>query len=251
MSKTKLNIDLRQTKQLAKDFKFRSIGQFASVVNNTLNDAAFSVQKQMKKSTLPRNITMRSKWIAGSIIVDKAKFSRKNISGMKSEVGGKKKWRGNTGKAFYGLRDLEYGRRNSNHSISTMYTRGNTNTRKVRKSLRLSNMGDIEKPNKYPGNGMKQKTTAMLRYNAKRNFKGGMLIRNRAGTKKGVYVFKGRLRKKTGYKPIRLIKDLSQTNTYSPRLQMLWKATRKAASRQHIQRFFLRRAQRTIRTGRK
>jgi hypothetical protein len=239
-----IKADMRPLDALRKNFQWRAPSSFAYAVKQVLNDQAFATQKLARNFILPRLFNIRNAFVRSSILVNKVPRSARNPNWMMSQVGAARKWKGNSGKAFDGMRLQEAGGYTKDHRIFSMSARGGTFAGMPKR--RFWGKRADENPDKYPGNS-ESRVIAMLRILDRRNYKGQFLVRGHSKIKTGVYVFgKGRQRstrrKGLAIRNIQMVKDLSKDRIRVKPTYWLKTATTQAVTAQTTARFYARAA---------
>ena len=221
---------------MRKSFKFKRPSQVVAAIRTTLNDQGFLTMNVAKKFTLPQKFNIRSRFVQNSVRVKKA--TGRNVALMQAI----------TGSTFPGMRDQELGATRGDEEISTTASRvGGTFKKKVRTANRFNRLSDIERADRFKGNSPEHHITVMLRTLAAQNFKGAMFIRRSKKFKTGIYKFKGRGRRaRTGgvFKPLIMIKDLSQSSICVPKRSWLLPSSKRGANKRTTLKFWRRNAKR-------
>lgn len=223
MANNLITIDDRELLQYARFNKNTARGIFFSSVRATLNDMAFSTQKQAKFNIIPKSMNTRGNFNQSLIRVNKAKGR-----GLTSFVGAINK------NGYDGLKNIELARKESNPAIPTLKESRGNKSRKLTPSKRLRRLGKFARP----------KTKRGLMHLSLNNYKGAFEINNKfSKLNPGIFKFGERVGKTSNgliRRKILKLRDTEHNPTTPKKNKWLWKSTLLGASSDLTNRFYQR-----------
>ena len=224
--------DLKGFDKFAKLAKSAAIGVIKRSIRMTVNDQAWSTQKQAKFREIPKSMTTRGNFNQRTVRVTTARGRS-----LVSEVGNIKF------KGYKGLSNLEKGKSEKNPAIPhEIEVRSGNRRKRVSKTKRLGNIGTFK--NVTGG--------AFLSTLSRTGYTGYFRVSRNSSTKlsPGIYKFKGKGRrdKTTGFlnREILMVRDTQHPRTKPKRNQWLLRSSKRGASQSLTSRFWQRNQDKTL-----
>jgi len=234
------NVDQKELKLYMKTKMLKRKSQVTGIIRTTLNKQASATRVTAKTKTIKKNMKVRNKFVNNSVRSDFAKGT--NTRTMFSEVGSKKRFPGNKGSDFTGLKEQELGSRIDNPAIPTIFTRGGSESNIVKPGFRFNRLGETVEIDPTNQGRMVSIIEREEKKGDKIFFKVTKSGRTKSGgmLKKGFYKFGNKRFKWKGksHKHLRQIKDQSNSSIKLRRRPWLAEARKKAVTKQTTAKFY-------------
>lgn len=248
------SLDDREIKDMTKQIALQGRSTVFRVQADVLDRQAFESRSYAQKRAIPDMFHNRSKWVASSILVDKANTRDKKK--MFSVFGAARRWGKNPSKDFWGMRDQELGSRLRKPQIMVNIARsGGAFPGKVSTALRKGLGSSMPNETQYTGHGT-SRVVSMLRQLDRQNYKGLIHVKKKVkGFKQGVYKFARDKFKTPGdwtaksTRNIKMITDQSQSSVKLKKKAWMAKSVKKSVTKAKLKKFFKQSYQRRIKTG--